>query len=135
MMPDDTRRNERIKSVSRWILPGMIVVALLWDLVPFVTRQKQDTISYFIAQWTADGWVILPAFCGALCGHWFAPTYWGTGWIRMVLMAAALLVALAFSVWGHYRPHELPTWAPAGVCLIYAVLGSALWPNEIINRV
>lgn len=132
-MTAERTQGERIRTVSRWIMPAMIVVALLWDLVPFVTRQKQDTISYFIAQWTVNGWVIFPAFCGALCGHWFAPTYWGAGWVRMMLMAAAILIALGFSIWGHYHPMTLPRWSPALVCLMYFALGSALWPNEQLN--
>ncbi len=129
------RQVERLRTGFKWmswVLFGIIVVLVLWDIALASNLEENDTWSEQ-TRLAAPRWPVLPWFIGALIGHLFPP--WTSPIFERESAAGVMVfITIVIAMWsiGINAGFGLPT-GPEQVWLL-AVVGGVfayfLWPSE-----
>ena len=66
------RRDWRL--ATKWIIGGVVLFGVTWDMWVYVAGGYPATISHVVLGWS-QAWPVVPFAVGVLCGHLFWPQY------------------------------------------------------------
>lgn len=113
------------------ILIAIVVIGLcLYDVFPYLSAEKGDTLSEVIAQ-TSSHWWAAPFVFGVLAGHWFWPDRLAPP-VKLLNVAALVGIPIAINAGMLWVSIPLPlpaiAFAAAGT-----VCGHLFWPLRPVD--
>lgn len=60
------------KTWTIWIIIGVTLGLIIWDIYAAITPEDGDTISRVLLEWS-ENHIFVPFAFGVLMGHWFWP--------------------------------------------------------------
>lgn len=122
------------KTWTWWVTVISIVVGVIgmiaWDLYPATNKTSGDTISEVVAN-AARAHMLVPAFLGVVCGHFFSPFPITLQWWQTIVVLSSSAVLLVVLDLVHMKTGLsviafLETW-PIITFQIFVLVGAVCW--------